>query len=40
MTKLYVREWTEETVDEDKLQVIEVCESKLEGTTFLIFIEK
>ncbi len=38
--KLYVNEKIEETVDGEKLQVVEVLESKPKDVSYLIFLEK
>lgn len=38
--KLYVNEKVEETVDGEKLQVVEVLVSKPKDVSYLIFLEK
>lgn len=38
--KRYVRVRTEKTIDGDKLQVVEVFESKCDKADFIIFLEK
>jgi hypothetical protein len=40
LKKVYVKEKTEETVDQDKLQVVTVYPSKIENLSYVIFIEK
>jgi hypothetical protein len=40
MKKLYIKEWTEKTVDEDELQVFTTYESMVQDLSFIIFIEK
>lgn len=38
--KLYIREWTEESVDGEELAVCEVCESEIQPLSYIVFIEK
>jgi hypothetical protein len=40
MRKIYVRQWTEKTVDEEELQVVECCQSEIHPLSFIIFLEK
>ncbi|MGF6951886.1 hypothetical protein QF028_004391 [Neobacillus sp. B4I6] len=38
--KVYVKEWTEKTVDKEELQVCVVNESMIKKLSYIVFIEK
>lgn len=38
--KLYIREWTEKTVDEEELQVTEITPSEIQPLSYIVFVEK
>ena len=38
--KLYIREWTEKTVDDEELQVTEIAPSEIQPLAYIIFVEK
>jgi hypothetical protein len=40
MKKLYIKKWTEKTVDDEELQVFTAYESMVKDLSFIIFIGK
>jgi hypothetical protein len=40
MKKIYIRERTEKTVDEEELQVVECYPSEIKPLSYIVFVEK